>query len=84
MPVSLQEKLDAQKKQLVAMAPKEAIEVMQRATEDLLKSGIMDKVKTTGEKSPDFTLNNFNGEPVTLSLKASEGPVIMGFYRGGW
>lgn len=82
--MSLQEKLDAQKKQLVSMAPKEAIEVMQRATEDLLKSGIMDKAKTTGDKVPDFTLNNFKGEAVTLSLKASKGPVILGFYRGGW
>lgn len=80
----LQEKLDAQKKEMVSTAPKEAIEVMQRATEELLQSGIAEKAKGKGDRAPDFTLANYQGQPVSLSQKLSEGPVVLGFYRGGW
>ena len=80
----LQEKLDAQKKEMVSTAPKEAIEVMQRATEELLQSGIAEKAKGKGDAAPDFTLANYQGQPVSLSQKLSEGPVVLGFYRGGW
>jgi hypothetical protein len=80
----LQEKLDAQKEKLGSAAPKEALEVMHRATEDLENSGIADKAKAKGDVAPDFTLNNYQGQPVTLSQKLAQGPVVLGFYRGGW
>jgi len=82
--VTLKEKLDNQKKQLEAAAPKEALEVMHRAIEDLNASGIMDGVKKGGDTVPDFTLNNARGQAVSLSQKLSAGPVVLGFYRGGW
>jgi len=82
--MSLQEKLDAQKQKLGSAASKEALEVMHRATEDLENSGIADKAKAKGDLAPDFTLDNFQGQPVTLSQKLAEGPVVLGFYRGGW
>jgi hypothetical protein len=81
---SLQEKLDAQKQKLVSAAPKEAIAVMQRATQALEESGIVQKAKTKGDLAPDFTLHNYQGESITLSQKLSNGPVVLGFYRGGW
>lgn len=80
----LQEKLDAQVRELQSAAPKEALEVMHQATVDLQQSGIMDKVKTVGDIAPDFSLKNFRGQPVSFSAKLSEGPVVLGFYRGGW
>ncbi len=82
--MSLQEKLDAQVRELQSAAPKEALEVMHQATVDLQESGIMDHVKTVGDMAPDFSLKNFQGQTVTLSAKLSEGPVVLGFYRGGW
>ena len=82
--MSLQQKLDAQKKEIETSASKEALEVMHRATEDLVKSGIMDRIVKKGDKAPDFTLNDANGNTVNLKAKLSGGPVVLGFYRGRW
>ncbi len=82
--MGLQEKLDAQVRELQSAAPKEALEIMHQATVDLQQSGIMDHVKSAGDIAPDFSLKNFQGQTVNLSAKLSEGPVVLGFYRGGW
>jgi len=82
--MGLQEKLDAQVQELESAASKEALAVMHQATVDLQQSGILDKVKTVGDKAPDFSLKNYQGETVSLSAKLSEGPIVLGFYRGGW
>jgi len=37
-----------------------------------------------GQKAPDFTLVNANGEERTLSKMLEKGPVILTFYRGSW
>ncbi len=37
-----------------------------------------------GDKAPDFTLANANGESITLSAELKKGPVILSFYRGDW
>lgn len=82
--MSLKEKLDSQKKQLEAAAPKEALDVMHRAIEDLNASGMMEGVKKTGDTAPDFNLPSARGQSVSLSEKLASGPVVLGFYRGGW
>ena len=46
--MSLQHKLDALKKKTEASAPKEVLDMMHRATEDLIKSGIMDRIVKEG------------------------------------
>ncbi len=82
--MSLQQKLDARKKETETSAPKEALEIMHRATEDLAKSGIMDGIVKKGGKAPDFMLNDENGNAVNLKERLSRGPVVLGFYRGRW
>lgn len=82
--MTLEEKLDNQKEKMKAAAPKEALDVMHHATEDLIASGIMDRAKKVGDIAPDFTLNNARGQAVNLTQKLSAGPVVLGFYRGGW
>jgi len=37
-----------------------------------------------GEAAPDFTLEDQNGQRVTLSDARSESPVVLMFYRGYW
>ncbi len=37
-----------------------------------------------GEQAPDFTLPDALGQPVTLSARLLEGPVVVAFYRGEW
>ena len=82
--MSLQEKLDAQNREIESAASKEAVAVMHNAIEDLKRSGIANQAKTEGDTAPDFSLNNYQGQTVSLSEKLKQGPVVLGFYRGGW
>jgi peroxiredoxin len=57
---------------------------MPRATEDLKKSGMADRAKGVGDQAPDFSLKNAYGKTVELKELLSEGPVVLGYYRGKW
>lgn len=37
-----------------------------------------------GDVAPDFTLNDENGNKVTLSEARGKSPVVLVFYRGYW
>ena len=82
--MSLQEKLDVKKQEFESSAPKQAVEVMHRATEDLRQSGIMERVVKEGDTAPEFILNNAFGKPFRLTERLAQGPVVLGFYRGRW
>ena len=82
--MSLQNKLDQMKKEFEAGAPPEALTVMHRATNDLARSGIMDRVLTVGETAPGFSLPDQNGNPVSSSELLAKGPLVVSFYRGVW
>jgi cytochrome oxidase Cu insertion factor (SCO1/SenC/PrrC family) len=38
----------------------------------------------TGEMAPDFTLEDQNGQKVTLSSSRGTAPTVLVFYRGHW
>ncbi len=82
--MKLQDKLDDIKKGFQEQAPREALDIMHRAVEDLNNSGILDQTVKVGDKAPDFTLNNTKGQAVTLSQLLAKGPLVLGFYRGRW
>jgi hypothetical protein len=82
--MGLQDKLDEYKKSFLDKAPPEAVKVMQRATEDLKNSGILDKVLKAGESVPEFSLPDENGNLVELKGLLAQGPVVISFYRGVW
>ena len=82
--MGLQDKLDEYKKSFLEKAPPEAVEVMQRATEDLKNSGILGKVLKVGEATPEFSLTDENGNLVELKGLLAQGPVVISFYRGQW
>ena len=82
--MALQDKLDALKKEFEAGVPPEALGVMHRATDDLLYSGIMDKILKVGDKAPGFTLPNQQGEMVSSTDLLGKGPLVLSFYRGVW
>jgi len=82
--MSLQEKMTQFKKRFEARAPKEALEIMHRATEILKDSGILEHAPKVGDKATDFTLENTEGKEIRLSRLLKEGPVVLGFYRGRW
>ena len=37
-----------------------------------------------GDTAPDFTLEDQNGQKVTLSESRGKSPVVLVFYRGYW
>jgi cytochrome oxidase Cu insertion factor (SCO1/SenC/PrrC family) len=37
-----------------------------------------------GEIAPDFTLEDQNGQKVTLSALRASAPTVLAFYRGNW
>ena len=82
--MGLQDKLNEYKKSFLDKAPPEAVQVMQRATEDLKNSGILDKVLKVGESAPEFSLSDENGNLVELKGLLAKGPVVISFYRGQW
>ena len=82
--MSLKAKLDKLKEGFESKAPRDALETMHRATEDLRNSAIMDHVVHVGDKAPDFTLKNTKDQNVNLSSLLSQDPVVLTFYRGKW
>ena len=82
--MSLEEKLAAIRDGSAKRIPPDRLAIMHRATEDLRASGILDRVIKPGTQAPDFTLNDQNGSPVTLSVLAARGPVLMSVFRGFW
>ena len=82
--MGLQEKIDAYKQGMVKKAPKEALDIMRRATEDLRSSAIMEGVVKVGDPAPQFELQNAAGNRIRLKDLLSEGPLVLSFYRGKW
>lgn len=82
--MKLEERLEAHRKSFEQKAPKEALEIMHRATEDLRNSGILARTVKTGDMAPDFSLKNIHGQVVDLSDLLDGGPVVASFYRGRW
>jgi hypothetical protein len=82
--MKLRETMDAYKKSFEAKAPKDVLEILHRATEDLRNSGILDRTVKVGDKAPDFSLRNTREQEITLADQLSKGPVVLGFYRGRW
>jgi hypothetical protein len=82
--MSLEEKLAAIREMAKTRQPSEVRAVMQKATDDLRASGIMERVARVGAPAPDFTLPNVAGQPVSLAALRARGPVVLSFYRGRW
>jgi len=82
--MALQEKLDQRKADFEAKAPKDALEIMNRATNDLRNSGIIQGVLKSGDTAPDFELKNADENLIRLKDLLTSGPLILSFYRGRW
>jgi len=82
--MKLQEKMDAYKKGMQAKAPKEALEIMFRATEAIKNSSMLKKTVKVGDKAPAFSLENTSGKIVSVANLLSKGPLVLAFYRGKW
>jgi AhpC/TSA family protein len=82
--MTLSEQLQAIKETSRQRIPAESRAVMERAVDDLRRSGAVNRVVKVGERAPDFTLPNAAGRPVALAELFRRGPVVLSFFRGRW
>ena len=86
--MTLQAKLDAFKADFEAgkppyNVPHSVIEIMQRATQELIASGAAQRALKIGDQAPSFVLNDAEGNAVSSSALVADGPAVS-FYRGVW
>lgn len=82
--MSLTEELTNRREESRKHIPPDKLAVMDRATDDLARSGITGSCLKEGDTAPDFVLPNALEKQVSLSNLLKGGPVVLSFYRGGW
>ena len=82
--MSLAERLDQIRAGAAKRIPPERFAIMERATEDLRNSGILDGVIKVGDPLPPFVLPNADGLDVRSSDLLSRGAVVLSVFRGSW
>lgn len=82
--MSLEEKLAAARAGAATRIPPERQAIMHRATEDLRRSGIMDRIVKVGQTAPMFELANHDDRRVDSAELLAGGPMVLSFFRGSW
>ncbi len=82
--MSLTHDLVDQQQRSRANASLENRSIMDRATDDLEHSGIVDRSLKIGDTMPGFALSNATGRMVQSVDLLAHGPLVVSFYRGGW
>jgi hypothetical protein len=82
--MSLAETLKATRAVSEKRIPADRRVIMHRATEDLRRSGILDRIVKVGAKMPSFTLANHDGRLVSSGDLLAGGPLVLSFFRGSW
>ncbi len=80
----LAKKLAQRSADFAEKADPETLESFLGAIDRLAESGVLEGVKTKGDKAPDFELSDATGNTVNFKDLLAEGPVVLTFYRGGW
>ncbi len=81
---TLAQQLQQQREKSVQKIPAEVRRVMKERTEELARSGLVERCLKVGDRVPAFELPDANGKTVRLSDLLQHGPVVVAFYRGGW
>ena len=82
--MSLEDKLAATRAASAGRIPADRQAIMHRATEDLRKSGILDRITPAGSHAPTFELANHDGRRVSSAELLAGGPMVLSFFRGSW
>jgi peroxiredoxin len=87
--VSLQARLDAFKTDLESgkppyNVPRAVIEILHRATDELIASGAAECALRVGDQAPPFSLPGADGRFVKSADFLGRGPLVVSFYRGVW
>lgn len=81
---SLQDQLDARKAQWAQKADENTKTIYDDGIAEVKASGVLETMKSVGDKAPSFTLPNAAGESVSSEALLEDGPIIVVFYRGAW
>ena len=82
--MNLQETLSRYKAGVLSRLSADDAAIMEKATEDLIRAGLVERAKKIGDQAPDFSLPDATGEMVKLADLLARGPVVVTFYRGTW
>lgn len=87
--MSLQAKLDTFKADFEAgkppyNVPQSVIDIMHRATKELIASGLAERALKIGDTAPAFVLADADGKTISSADLLATGPLIVSFYRGVW
>ena len=87
--MTLQARLDAFKADFQSgkppyNAPPQVHATMKKATDALIASGQAERALKAGDKAPEFTLHDPDGNPVSSVELLAKGPLVLSFYRGVW
>jgi hypothetical protein len=82
--MSLEAKLAAMREAVAKRIPPDRLAIMHRATEDLRRSGILDRIVKVGAKMPAFALANHDGLRISSDDVLTRGPMVLSFFRGSW
>ena len=82
--MSLADKLAATRAASAGRIPADRAAIMERATEDLRKSGILDRIVPVGGRAPAFELANHDGRRISSAELLAGGPLVVSFFRGSW
>lgn len=82
--MSLNEHLEQMRQASWGRWPKEMLDVVLHARDELARSGIVDRILQIGDQAPDFSLPSSLGGMVRLSDLLRRGPLVLAFYRGHW
>jgi peroxiredoxin len=84
MPVTIGEQSEQLKAAAADHLPTDVLDVFDRSIESFLREGVPAGAIATGDSLESFTLDDANGNTVTLDQLVADGPAVIVFYRGGW
>ncbi|PNU20099.1 hypothetical protein C2E25_09295 [Geothermobacter hydrogeniphilus] len=82
--MQLQARLDAMKAEFVNKVDPAILEAMGKAREQFDVEAMMSGVIRVGDRAPDFTLEDENGNQVSAAALREKGPLVITLYRGVW
>jgi peroxiredoxin len=82
--MSLQSQLDQLTAKLRAMVPAERLVTVDRAADDLVRSGLTERALKVGDHAPVFELSDGDGMIWRSEDLLRNGPLVIVFYRGRW
>ena len=82
--MALEDKLRASRELFEKRVPADKKAIMHRATEDLRRSGILERIVKVGARMPAFKLANHDGRQVASDELLAGGPLVLSFFRGSW